>query len=254
MIRTAIALAKKGMAVLPCRARGKRPATEHGVKDATRDTEIIRSWWRHDPQLNVAIATGMCSGVFVIDIDGIDAEFEMRRLEAAHGELPVTVEAITARGRHLYFKMPASPVRNTAGKIAVGVDTRGDGGYVLAPPSVHPSGRAYAWSVDCASAIAEAPDWLLARITDHTNGNGEATPPAEWRELVKGGVNEGQRDCTVAKLSGHLLRRFLDPFVVLELMQCWNATRCRPPLPEEDITRIVDSICAKELRRRGHAR
>ena len=55
-----------------------------------------------------------------------------------------------------------------------------------------------------------------------------------------GGVDEGQRDCTVAKLCGHLLRRFVDPFVVLELMQCWNATRCRPPLPEEDVTRIVE--------------
>jgi hypothetical protein len=51
-----------------------------------------------------------------------------------------------------------------------------------------------------------------------------------------------------------LLRRFVDPIVVLELVQCWNATRCRPPLPEADVTRIVDSICGKELRRRGHAR
>ena len=54
-----------------------------------------------------------------------------------------------------------------------------------------PAARAYAWSVDSASAIAEAPDWLLARIADHTNGNGEATPPEAWRELVAGGVDEG---------------------------------------------------------------
>ena len=130
---------------------------------------------------------------------------------------------------------------------------RGDGGYVLAPPSVHPSGRAYAWSVDSASAFAEAPDWLLARTADSTSGNGQATPPSEWRALVANGVDEGQRDCTLAKLAGHLLRRFLDPFVVLDLMQCWNATRCRPPLPEADVARIVESICTKELRRRGHA-
>jgi len=144
-------------------------------------------------------------------------------------------------------------VRNSVSKLAPGIDVRGDGGYVLAPPSVHPSGRAYAWSVDCAGAIARAPDWLVEKIAGYANGNGEATPPAEWRELVANGVDEGARDCTVARLSGHLLRRFLDPFVVLELMQCWNAARCRPPLPEADIARIVDSICAKELRRRGHA-
>ena len=68
----------------------------------------------------------------------------MRRLEAEHGELPATVEVITARGRHLYFKMPDMPVRNSAGKIAAGIDMRGDDGYVLAPPSVHPSGTRYA--------------------------------------------------------------------------------------------------------------
>jgi hypothetical protein len=182
----------------------------------------------------------------------MDAELELRKLEAEHDPLPATVEALTARGRHLYFNMPDAPVRNSAGKIAAGVDTRGVGGYVLAPPSIHPSGRAYAWSVDSASLIADAPDWLLARITKG-NGNGEATPPEVWRELVAGGVTEGSRNSSVAKLTGHLLRRFIDPHVVHDLMQCWNATRCRPPLPEEEITTIVGSICTKELQRRGHA-
>ena len=202
MLGTALALARKNIAVFPCRARDKRPATERGLKDATTDKDVIRRWWGERSDYNLAIATGSVSQVFVVDIDGLDAELELRKLEAAHGALPPTVEVITARGRHCYFKMPDAPLRNSAGKIAPGVDVRGDGGYVLAPPSVHPSGRAYAWSVDSASAFAEAPDWLLARIADRTNGNGEATPPAEWRALVAGGVDEGQRDCTVAKLAG----------------------------------------------------
>jgi hypothetical protein len=127
---------------------------------------------------------------------------------------------------------------------------RADGGYALVPPSKHPSGRDYYWSVDTAKTFATAPDWLLARISD-TGGNGTivATPPSEWRELVKG-VAEGARDCSAASLAGHLLRRRVDPFVTLELLQAWNA-RCAPPLPEEDIKRIVDSISARELRRRG---
>jgi hypothetical protein len=253
MIRTALALASRGLHVFPCRPREKLPATPRGCLDASADPNMIRHWWGLNPHYNLAIATGTASGIFVLDIDGTDAEAELRKLEAEHGPLPSTAESITPRGRHLYFRMPDAPVRNSAGKIAPGIDVRGDGGYVISPPSVGPTGRAYAWSVDCAGAVAEAPDWLLEKIIDHTNGNGEATPPAEWRELAANGVDEGARDCTVAKLSGHLLRRFLDPFVVLELMRCWNATRCRPPLPEADITRIVDSICAKELRRRGHA-
>ena len=107
--------------------------------------------------------------------------------------------------------MPDVPVRNSAGKIAAGVDVRGDGGYVLAPPSIHPSGRAYAWSVDTAGAIAAAPDWLLARITEHANGNGKATPSSEWRVLLADGIAEGTRDCTLAKLAGHLLRLIRRP-------------------------------------------
>lgn len=252
MIRTAISLAKKGMCVFPCRARDKRPATANGLKDATTDLKIIRQWWQQDPQFNIAIATGAASNAFVIDVDGIDAELELRRLETKNDALPETVESITARGRHLYFKMPGSPVRNSASRIAPGIDVRGDGGYVLVPPSIHPSGRAYAWSVDSASTIAAAPDWLLAKITDRANGNGKtSTPPSEWRELVATGVGEGARDCTVAKLTGYLLRRYVDPLVVLELMQLFNASRCTPPLPDEDVSRIVNSICGAELKRRG---
>ena len=97
-------------------------------------------------------------------MDGLDAEVELRKLEHAHGALPATVEAITARGRHVYFKIPGERVPNSASKIAPGIDVRGDGGYVLAPPSIHPSGRAYAWSVDSSDTFAVAPDWLLAKI------------------------------------------------------------------------------------------
>lgn len=252
--RTALTLAKKGLAVFPCLPKAKEPATPRGCLDASKDPHMIRHWWGQNPDYNVAIATGAASGAFVIDTDSIDAEGELSKLEDTYGRLPATVEALTARGRHLYFNMPDEPVRNSASKIAPGIDVRGIGGYVLAPPSIHPSGRVYAWSVDSANAIADAPDWLLTRITKGSNGSGEATPAAEWRELVTGGVGEGARDCTVAKLSGHLLRRFVDPHVVLELMQTWNAARCRPPLPAGDVERIVNSICGAELRRRGHAR
>ena len=240
MIRTALALASRGLHVFPCRPRDKRPATVGGLKSATTDRTTIETWWHHEPHYNVAIATGAISGIFVVDVDGLDAELELRKLEAEHGELPATVEVITARGRHLYFRVPDGPLRNSASKIAPGIDTRGDGGYVLAPPSIHPSGKAYCWSVDCAKGFASAPGWLLNKISERTNGNGQATPPSEWRALVAAGVDEGARDCTIAKLSGHLLRRFLDPFIVLDFMQCWNAVRCRPPLPEDDVTRIVE--------------
>jgi Bifunctional DNA primase/polymerase, N-terminal/Primase C terminal 1 (PriCT-1) len=252
VIHTALRLAQKGLAVFPCRPRDKRPATVNGLKDATTDPEAIAAWWQQDPDFNIAIATGAASGIFVIDVDGFDAEAAMRRLEAEHDALPPSVEVITARGRHIYFKMPDTDLRNSAGKIAPGLDVRATGGYVLAPPSIHPTGRRYAWSVDSASSVVPAPAWLLAKLAPLASGtrNGSAPSSAEWRELIKG-VGEGARDCSVTKLAGHLLRRRVDPFVVLELLQGWNATRCAPPLPDADIERIVGSIAGMELRRRG---
>lgn len=253
MLRTALTLAKKGQAVLACRARDKRPATANGLKDATTDPEIIRQWWQQNPQFNVAIATGAISNIFVIDVDGVDAELALRKLEAENGALPPTVEVITGRGRHMHFRWPEMQVRNSTGKIAAGVDVRGNGGYVLVPPSVHPSGRVYTWSVDTASAVAAAPDWLLAKIAERTDGNGQTTPASDWRALVANSIVEGQRDCALTKLAGYLLRRYVDPVVALELVQAVNAVRCAPPLPPTDIERIVASICARELRRRGNA-
>jgi hypothetical protein len=252
MLRTALQLAARGLHVFPCAPGEKTPACAHGCKEATIDSITIQAWWRSCPDFNIGIATGSASNLFVIDIDGEDGEQALRRLEAAHTSLPPTVEAITPRGRHIYFKWPQSPVRNTAAKVADGIDTRGDGGYVLAPPSLHPSGRRYAWSVDSAAIFAEAPQWLLDRITAPKNRNGKSVIPAsEWRELVANGAMEGTRDCSATKLAGYLLRRCIDPVVVLELMQCWNATRCTPPLPVEDIERVVNSVAGRELRRRG---
>ena len=249
MLAAALELAHKGLAVFPCRPRDKRPAAANGSKAASTDPGRIEHWWRAYPDHNIAIATGAISGVFVVDVDGLDAEAELRKFESAHGELPASVEAITARGRHVYLKMPNTAVRNSAGKIAPGIDVRANGGYVLAPPSIHPSGRRYAWSVDSTDVFADAPDWLLCKITAPT-GNDSVTLASEWRELVQG-VAEGARDCSVARLAGLLLRRQIDPLVVLELLQSWNATRCTPPLSAADVTRIVNSIAGRELKRRA---
>ena len=252
LLSAALALARRGLHVFPCMPRQKTPATSHGCLDATTNTETITGWWSERPDYNLAVATGKVSGVYLVDIDGEDAELELRKLEAEHDELPATVEAITARGRHIYFKAPDSPIGNTAGKIAPGIDTRGSGGYVLAPPSIHPSGRAYTWSVDCAKRFAPLPEWLLAKISKPggSNGKAESTPAPEWRALVAQGVGEGQRDCSATKLAGYLLRHYIDPLVAFELLRLWNADRCRPPLPEEDIKRIINSIASREIERR----
>ena len=80
-----------------------------------------------------------------------------------------------------------------------------------------------------------------------------ATPPSAWRDLVRDGVDEGSRNDSIARLTGYLLRRHVDAIVTLELLGAWNATHCRPPLEEKELVTIIDSIAARELKRRGAA-
>ena len=250
MLATALTLAQKHMAVFPCRPRTKWPATANGLKDATVDLDVIRQWWHANPNYNVAIATGAASRIFVIDIDGLDAEIELRKLEAEYGTLPASVEVITARGRHVYFQQPAQEIRNSASKIAPGIDVRGDGGYVLVPPSIHPSGRQYAWSVDTGNSVADAPAWLLTRANGGNSGK-LPTPAAEWQSLVRDGVSEGSRNDNLTRLAGYLLRRHIDALVATEIVLAVNDARCRPPLERDEVITIIDSIAAREMKRRG---
>ena len=153
------------------------------------------------------------------------------------------MEALTGGGgRHVYFKHPGDTIRNRVG-LARGIDLRGDGGLVVAPPSLHPSERAYVWEVDHDpedTAPAPMPLWLLALVRQDAAHPGH--PLTHWRHLVREGVPEGERNNAVASLAGRLLWHSLDPEVVLELLLCWNRVRCRPPLGDEEVARTVESI------------
>jgi len=250
----ALALADRGLFVFPCQPRGKTPATAHGHLDATRDFDIIGKWWQQNPDFNIAVATGQRSGFFAPDIDGPDAEAALRRLETEYDALPPTIEAITARGRHIYLKATV-PIGNSVGKLAPGIDIRGDGGYILVPPSIHPSGQRYCWSVDSANCIADAPQWLVDKlVADKSNSTGRriVVPAAEWHRIAHDGASQGARNDTLTKLSGHLLSLpYIDAGLVLELLLSWNQTHCRPPLSDDEVTAIFDSILGRELNKRG---
>jgi hypothetical protein len=246
----ALAYAKRGLHVFPCQPRGKVPACARGVSDATTDHNLIAKWWDAIPDCNIGAACGEKSGIFVVAIDAGEAEAALAQLEKLHGALPPTVESITPRGRHAFFSWPDRVVKNSASKVGPNIDVRGQGGYVLVPPSIHPSGRPYAWSVDSASIFAAAPDWLLDLIAAKPAPR-SVTPPEQWRELAQG-VSKGARNCSLACLAGLLLRRRIDAVVVLALLQGFNARDCSPPLPEEDVCRIVDSICGREFQRRNN--
>ncbi len=171
------------------------------------------------------------------------ARRSLRGLEQKNGVLPPTVQAATGGGgRHFYFAFPLYPLRNRAG-FAPGFDLRAEGGMVVVPPSVHPSGRAYQWvpghdPEHC--ELASLPDWLLHLAMGSTGGRGHSLD--YWRALARDGVGEGVRNTTIASLAGYLLRRGLDAAVASELLLCWNRVLCRPPLSDDEVARTVASI------------
>jgi hypothetical protein len=248
LLGAALKLAERGLLVFPCRPKDKRPATPHGVKDATLDVGAITAWWRQ-ADYNIGVATGAVSGIMVLDLDDVDAEVELHKLEDVHGALPPTVEAVTARGRHLFFRWPEQDVRNSASKVAPGIDVRGNGGYIIAPPSLHPSGRRYAWSVDSANGFAAAPAWLIDVINAQKIGD-TAAPTTAWSDLIRDGAGKGCRNDSMTRLVGHLLHRRVDPLTTLELALAVNEARYRPPMSRSEVIAIVDSIAAAELKKR----
>jgi len=246
---SAQSLALKGMRIFPCKVCGKEPAIGDNLRRATTDVNLIGGWWR-STNFNIGLATGEGSGVWVLDIDGEEGEQTLRELEAQYGALPQTVEAITGKGRHLYFRWTAGIViRNKqVNPNMPGIDVRGNGGYVLTPPSIHPSGRVYAWSVDSSNEFAEAPQWLLDLIAKGAGTKqARAHTPEEWASFLDDHVEGSRRSAAIARISGVLLRRWVEPEIALGLVRAWNESRCHPPLGAEEVERIMGNIAERDL-------
>ena len=210
------------------------------LKRATTDVNWIVGWW--DTQnFNIGVATGAGSGIWILDIDGDEGEATLRALEAQYGALPPTVEAITGRGRHLYWRWPTGRViRNKqVNHHMPGLDVRGNGGYVLAPPSIHPSGRLYSWSVDSSDSFEDAPEWLLDLIAKDGDRQHVATSPEQWRSFLDATVDGSRRGAAIARFYGLLVRKYVDPVAAFSTVQMFNQLRCRPPLNFEKVENIV---------------
>ncbi len=164
LLGAALAYAKRGAPVFPCEPGGKRPLTYNGFWDATTETLRIRAWWSRWPSANVGVPTGQRSGLLVLDVDARGGFESLALLERKNGPLPETARARTGGGGvHVFFRYPAEEtVRNSAGMLGIGLDVRGEGGYVVVPPSR--TRGAYEW-ID-RSPPAEPP-WLLARLREH---------------------------------------------------------------------------------------
>ncbi|GMA49222.1 prophage P3 protein 7, DNA replication [Alicyclobacillus contaminans] len=256
----AVRYAQLGWLMFPCQAGGKRPLTCHGYKDATTDLERINEWARAYPNANLAVATGRVSKVWVLDIDPRHGGMvSWRKLVAEHaGMTPTWCVRTGGGGWHLYFRYRHdAPIGCGVGTGCLqGIDWRGDGGYVLVPPSR--TERAYTWVVGPATAsVVQAPNWLIDLLSSSKSIVGESVqfdPSGTDSRLnnlraIAQGVSEGGRNTAASRLCGYLLRHRVDPYIVQSLMIAWNFQN-RPPLPHNELLRVVDSIAVRELFRR----
>jgi hypothetical protein len=246
LLEAALQYAAAGFRVFPLHPREKQPLgalAPHGVKDATADIPQVVAWWSKVPDANIGVATG--GGRWVLDLDDYDAR---ARLEAAGVLIPEGAPAATTgKGAHIWF---AGDVRNRT-KLVDKVDVRGDGGYVVAPPSIHPSGATYQWVGEppFGRPLPPPPPALLAMVGNtakvSSSGTSAAGASNKWVADLMAGVGEGGRDDACTRLAGYYLGKGLPVEVVLQILASW-AESCQPPFPFADVEKCVASIAARE--------
>ena len=240
----ALRYAEFGYRVFPCIPGGKTPRTEHGFHDATADPAQVERWWSECPSANIGFAT---EGFLVLDVDPIEGHpnpwlTAERQLDLAAAPLQVTPRG----GCQYLFRQPTGKAwRCTAGRLAPGVDTRADGGYIVVPPSVRPDG-AYRWREMMAldvppDHLPEPPAWLVDLLDTLAAGTPTlaqgANPGADGNVIPS-----GYRNSTLASLAGTMRRAGMGEAEILAAIRETNRSRCVPPLSEVEVQKIAASI------------
>lgn len=220
--------AMDGFPIFP--AQNKRPLCPHGFKDATMDARTILSWWTEHPNAQIAIPTGSPSRLFVVDVDGSEGQTVVEKLA-----LPPTRTVETSPGRlQLWYTQPDGvTTKSTAGVLGLRLDTRGDGGYVIVPPSVHhASGKPYRFVNDLPQA--PMPEFLISYKPN-------PRPEIPLYDVIP----EGRRNVELTSLAGRWRAQGHDRDQLFVLLQDSNRRRCHPPLPDRELQTIASSIGAK---------
>ena len=257
LLESALHYARQGWPVLPLhsiragrcscgrdcgRAAGKHPRTPHGSSDASVDEAVIRAWWARWPAANLGVATGSVSGLLVLDVDPAHGGDEsLEALVARHGSPARAPMSLTGGGgRHLLFAHPGFLVPSRCGAPGPGLDVRGDGGYIVAPPSRHRSGRLYEWEASSHPdevPLSPPPAWLAPERPD-AGQPAESSPAPALDDMIP----EGRRNEALASLAGTMRRRGMKSEEIHAALAAVNARRCTPPLAEAELRAIATSV------------
>lgn len=245
-----------------CESPAKHPRITQGFKNATADARQIGAWWTRWPDANIGFAPG-AAGLLVLDVDGPAGERELAALGLADVH---TLECLTGRdegGRHLYFARPAAPIGNP--RADDHLDVRCDGGYVLLPPSLHPSGRRYQWRNRLAD-LAPTPTVLMDSL-ERRRAAESAPPPVRIerpddetldrrvRAYIArlGARGEGARNNAAYQLAAWLTHDMaLRPDLAFAYLVTWNAENT-PPLRSRELQQVLASASATAKRPLGCA-
>jgi KaiC/GvpD/RAD55 family RecA-like ATPase len=260
--RAKVLVEKLGMRVFPLRPRDKRPLPgTRGFKDASDNLAQLDRWYLAHPAANIGLPTGADNQIVVLDFDyrhwpgreeqvdtdGVVHERDPWEMveEFFEGKVPDTwVVETPSGGFHLYFKHPGELIPNSAGKLAPGVDVRGDGGYVCAPPSIHPNGHEYLWARKPNEVeLAEVPTTLLSKLK---SAKKQAIDAEMKGTLDDGKIPSGSRNETLTSLAGSMQRRGMAPDAILVALLAQNKATCDPPLDEWEIQNIAASVARYE--------
>jgi hypothetical protein len=246
LLASALCYAEMGYPVFPCVPGDKNPLTEHGFYDASTDAGKVEGWWSRWPDANVAIAT---EGLIVIDTDGEDNPWPGDDPERKV-QLAVAPMSLTPRGgSHRVFREPPGKTWGcTTGQLAEKVDTRGRGGYIVAPPSVVEA-KVYRWvpglELDVPpDRLPEPPGWLVKLLDDLGAGG---APPADalGEDGRENPIREGWRHGTLLRLAGTMRRAGMSgPEIAAALVRV-NRDRCLPPMGEREVERLALDVAAR---------
>jgi hypothetical protein len=229
--------ARFGWQSFPCLPKDKKPMVRW-ADVATTEDNMLAGWWDTTPDANIGIACGKRSGVVVLDVDAGHGGYEsMADLVEKYGKLPDTpVSKTGSGGEHIFFKHPGVEIRNSAGKLGQGLDIRGDGGYVVAPPSLHPNGNRYEWVVKPSqTALADMPEWMINLLREREALNHQQVNTNK-------AVVSGERNNALAQLAGSMRRKGLSEEAIKAALLVFNREKCSPPLPEDEVSLIAHSI------------
>jgi putative DNA primase/helicase len=215
------------------------------LNQATPRPDIISRWFTKWPESNIGIATGDRAGIFVVDIDPRNGGFEtLAALEQKHGQFPDTLTAKTGGGGlHYYYRIPrGTKISSDANVLGPGVDIKGDGGFVVAPPSLHASGGVYEWD-DPDRFVMDPPDWMIRELTRRgTGGSGVHKKAPPLPEVI----GEGERDKTLLSHAGKLRRAGMGEDEIYAALVPVNASRCQPPMSDDQVRKIARSAARYE--------